>query len=303
MSTTLLQPVSATQDPVHGHHAVHRAIRLEPIIRPRGIEWRGGVDGRPLLLRLTLENPHAEPTVPTPAVLRVADFGAFRPWTPVRTLEVPPVPAGGRVTLTLDLESAQAREPMSPLDRTEIHRQHRRALRRVLRRVTGSSGSEDVAGRKLEVQRDRRQSWLSTRVAAMLPGFEQERSAGTPMHFVGNFDLEVGGQHPVERHCGDLAGLQSNRVNVTNFKVGDGRPDTYTFRVAECEPGWKVELVHEERKDLHEGASLEIDWSPVQVVITPPSGTASGAVKVAVHRASIDQEALVEFKLAAAPSA
>ena len=107
----------------------------------------------------------------------------------------------------------------------------------------------------------------------------------------------MGHQQPVERHCGDLEGLTPNCCNVINFKVGDGRRDTYTFRVAECQPGWEVTLSCGERFDLHEGASIEIWRTLVQVGITPAPDATCGEVSVAVQRVGTGESSLVEFKL------
>ena len=80
---------------------------FEPFIRAEGIRWRGGVGKVPLTFELTFENPHSHATKETPAVLRAADFGAFRPWTPLRTLLIPPIQPRSRYTLEVGAEPEQ----------------------------------------------------------------------------------------------------------------------------------------------------------------------------------------------------
>lgn len=278
-------------------------VDLEPVIRPEGIEWTGGVEGRPLLLHLTFENPHDERTRPTPAVLEVAEFGAFRPWHPLRTFVVPPVPPRGRLVLTVspegDDDPRRRDAPSRPADLESLARRAlggrapsdasvlRQALRKLLER-------REVAEPTRPAPRRRRDGLA----AILLAGCALE-TGGRPMHFVGNFNLKVGQQQPVERHFGDLDDLRAGQVNVTMFKVGDGLADTYTFRVRDVEPGWRVELRAEGRTDLREGASLEIAWTPVYVLVTPPQDASAGIVRVAVHREKMVADALVEFKLRA----
>jgi hypothetical protein len=233
---------------------------FEPFIRAEGIRWRGGVGNVPLTFELTFENPHSHATKETPAVLRAADFGAFRPWTPLRTLLIPPIEPRSRYTLEVGAEpeqgSARPRRNLANFLRTLVYE-----------RVD----ARDELGKALAGDRH--------------------------AHFVGNFDLRVGRQQPVERHCGDLEGLQANCANVTLFRVGDGQRDTYGFRVAECEPGWKVTLWSEECADLHEGATIDSEGSPVLVSITPAPDAVCGEVSIAVHRVGTGESALVEFKL------
>lgn len=71
-----------------------------PLIRREGIDWSGGVDGKPLSIRLCFENPAYVATSPSVAHVGVAAFGAFLPWRPLTTVSVPSLPPGGRIVLT-----------------------------------------------------------------------------------------------------------------------------------------------------------------------------------------------------------
>ena len=117
------------------------------------------------------------------------------------------------------------------------------------------------------------------------------------VHFVGNLDLLIGSQRSVERHWGHLAGLRPGCRNVAFFKVGDGRRDVYTFRVADRESTWEVVLATQGRADLEEGAPLSITRDVIQVGITPPAYATTGNVVVVAHRSSTDELGVVEFTL------
>jgi hypothetical protein len=74
-----------------------------PVIRREGIRWTGGAGGKPLSVELAFENPSPLESSPATAEVEVAPFGAFLRWTPLARITMPPLPPGGRRSLTATL--------------------------------------------------------------------------------------------------------------------------------------------------------------------------------------------------------
>ena len=90
--------------------AVVRVDR-QPVIEREGIAWMGGTNEQPLGVRLTFENPWPHPTQRTQAAVRYAEYGVFLPWQPFATVEVPPIPPGGRQVVTAAAPLPPPRRP------------------------------------------------------------------------------------------------------------------------------------------------------------------------------------------------
>lgn len=229
------------------------------LIRREGIFWTGGSEGAPLQLYLTFENPAAHPSVPTLARVHVAEFGAFLPWKPLTRVAVPSVPPGGRRVVTTT--AAGDAVSSSPLEN------------RVLRRTP------------MQERRTRRDRLLWSLMRRRMPGVKGH-------HFVGNLNVFVARQNPVERHIQRAVGLAPDKDNLAMFCVGDGTRDRYTFSLANVEPGWEVEIF-----ETPWGKPVEISQASLMLRIRPPANAESGGVSIAVHRESTAQRVPVEFEL------
>lgn len=102
--TTFRSPWTA---PRRRDTTVIQDMRL-PVIRREDIGWEGGTQGHPLHARFAFTNPETEPTDAVVLWVGVADFGAFLPHKPVRTLVVPSLAPGERRLLTAVMPGVQA---------------------------------------------------------------------------------------------------------------------------------------------------------------------------------------------------
>ena len=174
-----------------------------PVIRRESIRWTGGAYGTPIRIELDFENPEHRPSRIVSAHLEVASFGAFLPWKPLTTVQVPPVPPWGRVRVAT---------------------------------AGGDAARPLLAG--LMVPTITRRLF---RTASPL-NFQDFFPRGSSPHFVGNLNVYVTRSQPVERHRGHLVGLRPGRQNLACFMVGDGKKDRYTFSIGQVEPGWDLRL-------------------------------------------------------------
>ena len=262
-----------TLRPPTTHETIERRAVL-PIIRREGIDWRGGIDGAPLVLLLEFENPGLECTDATVAQVRVAAFGAFLPWQSLTAVIVPSISPGQRriVTATVNNDGSQQARLRQFLFRSAARR---------AQTLTPSPASFDGMFERIRTMFAAGQS---------LP-HRQADSSFRSAHFVGNLDVFVEDQSPVERHVDRSYGLRPGCKNLTLFAVGDGRSDSYTFRL-DAEPGWEVTLGNCEWGEPFVASQQWIDaW------ITPPAEATEGHITIWVKRASSGQEVAVEFEL------
>ena len=247
-----------------------------PVIQPGGIRWTGGDGRKPLRIALDFENPRDEPTRPVSADLQVADFGAFRPWQPLTTVAVPSIPPRARrevaTTANASPDPATSQQLLDVLRARNIPDSARARFQRFL-------------GQNLMMQ-----SFLE---------LQMELRSEQDVHFVGNINVFVDKGRPVERHVRQQIGLRPGCRNYSAFFVGNGVPDTYTFDIRACEPGWRVELQGAaqtgEAVVLHRPMNLA--RAMVHACITPRNKAESGGVVIEVKRASCKSTALVEFEL------
>lgn len=234
-----------------------------PVIEREGVLWTGGVGDEPLRVRLELENPSAIlPTLPGTALLGVAPFGAFLRWKPLTRVSIPSLPPGGRrfVTLTAGGEGNRNLLPSLPT----------RAF------------SQDFG------------AWLLGR--AGLAAFRHFKTLNYP-HFVGNLNVFVTRNAPVERHVQRAIGLRPGHDNLALFIVGDGKRDSYTFSVKDQEPGWQIELA-----GIAWERPVELSSSTILLRVSPPVKAETGRISILVSRESTRQRVPVEFELEAGVS-
>jgi len=236
-----------------------------PIIRREGIDWRGGIEGAPLEIRLEFENPGTVRTAPATARVEVAAFGAFLPWRPLTAVSVPAIPPGGRIVLNA---TAQGDLP-DPDDAAALFAEMRNA------------GSANFA-----------MNLMARILRAAFAWKDADQLDMNPAHFVGNLNVFVSRRKTVERHQQRAIGLRPGHSNFTMFAVGDRKHDVYSFRL-EAEPGWDVQL-----SDCPWDTPIGIKSQSIAAAITPPIGVEFGRIGIWVKRHSTGEEVPVEFELA-----
>jgi len=112
------------------------------------------------------------------------------------------------------------------------------------------------------------------------------------VHFVGNLNVYVNREAPVERHVQQAVGLRPDVDNFAMFCIGDGRPDEYTFSIGSAEPGWDVGIL-----GVAWDAPVGISSSVIPLRIRPAPRAESGGVSVLIRRGSTRQVVPVEFEL------
>jgi len=237
-----------------------------PLLRREGIRWSGGVNGEDLVIELEFENPAARPTRMMSAIVQIAEFGAFVPWRPLTVVRVPPIPPGGRRTVTT------AVDPDDPKDLA----------------IPGFGRHASVNPRPVS-------GWGWHALLARLVGTEQAASMPHP-HFVGNLNVFVPGSKPVERHVNRTIKLDPDNHNLALFIVGDGVGDEYRFSFESDPPGWDTRI---ERIEWNE--PVRIAFQRFGVSMKAPDGTKSGRVTIWVERVSTSERVPVEFELAEEP--
>jgi hypothetical protein len=189
-----------------------RALRGELEFSRTDLVFR--LDAREIDIALRLRNPSLRRSAACTGYIEFAEFGAFLPWTPLTTFEVPPLEAGAVTIIRL----------------------------RVPRPALGGAGEPP----RIETRRARRESesneqlllgpdrWLPDLVPWM-PSKQLEFS------FAANLNVHVGGQS-VERHFSGPTRIAPGVCNCAKFNVGDGS-DAYRFSVS-ADPGLIALLLH-----------------------------------------------------------
>jgi hypothetical protein len=215
-----------------------------------------------LCLELTLRNRDREASRPTIARVSAAPLGAFVPWEPLLNLNVPAIPAGGRLTLrAITAPPFRARRP-SPV-RVPAFALH--ALR-----ATGL------------VDRQEREVHWAGNVDVFVHGRAVERHMAMSLH------LSPGGVNVADFVVGDRDDDYSFDVtgDVTGWNVG----------LQALHPAWgslrkkKIPLGSWVR--FH---SQQMLW----LVAKPPRQSTGGRVSVHIRQRSTERDAVVEFGFAA----
>jgi hypothetical protein len=236
-----------------------------PVVRREGIDWRGGIGGAPLEIRLAFENPGTVRTAPATARVEVAAFGAFLPWRPLTAVSVPAIPPGGRIVLTA---TAQGDLP------------DRENAADLVAQMDNAESANDIMSLMAKVLR------------AAFAWKDVDQLNMNPIHFVGNLNVFVSRRKTVERHQQRAIGLRPGHSNFTMFAVGDGKHDVYSLRL-EAEPGWDVQL-----SGCPWDTPIGIESQSIAASITPPIGVEYGRIGIWVKRHSTGEEVPVEFELA-----
>src|SRR5262249_22925701 len=160
-----------------------------------------------LAVELTVTNTGPHPTAPTFGVLQSAPLGAFVPWQPLDTVQVPSLEPGESAVITKEY----AVEPP---------------------RVLG--GADRIPPDRLlvalglgEPDRRRRRRVIAPAAPTVATDVMRLLALGS-LHWAGNLNLFFRGRE-VERHvAGDLR-VYPGRVNMADFVVGTGTADAYRF--------------------------------------------------------------------------
>lgn len=248
-----------------------------PVIRREDIDWDGGRNGAPLFARFTFRNPTGDPTDAVVFWIGVADFGAFLPHRPVRTLVVPSIAPGASLTLTALVPGVQAsrrgrvtrgqtdeEQVISQLATHVLHLEARGgldgpALAQRLRQMVGETMSRAVLARLEERRKD-----LAT---ALAPRGALNVAIMSP-------DREILG----ERHlCVTplLGWVKRGEANPMSFWVRQ-RGDGLVMEVGEISEGWNARLEPGSFGDV-------VPDGEYRVWVTPPLDATEGALRVDVR--------------------
>ena len=229
-------------------------------------------------IAITVHNRGAMPTAPTPAVIQAAPLGAFVPWRPLATAQIPLLLPGDSHTIQLDAR------PARPLVLGRPERTPPRRLQTALANDDDPDARDQV-------------NTLPADVFGLL-------SHGNP-HFAGNLNIFFAGKD-VERHLAQALRIYPGRSNMAMFVVGTLH-DAYAFSLQGSGAAWDAELY-----DAHGKPSLvpardalvaENEWREVgaygifMLAIRPPADAKTGQVEVHLEQRSTGKQAIVEFSL------
>jgi hypothetical protein len=232
-----------------------------------------------VLIEITVHNRGVFPTPPTRAVIQAAPLGAFVPWRPLASVDIPLLLPGDSHTLALEAN------PVQPVALGRLERVPPRRLR------TALANDDDPAAR--------------TSTAAQLPADIFGLLTHANPHWAGNLNIFVG-ERAVERHLAQALRIYPGRTNLAMFVVGS-RSDAYTFSLHGSGSAWDAELYDlsgAARIAPHRESILPLN-ERVQVgqagmlmlALRPPVDAERGEVQVQVEQFSTGKTAVVEFRL------
>ncbi len=286
---------------------MRRAVRRWPPPAPRAPTLeRGGIrfetrQPHQVHISLTLGNRGTEPTPATTLALRGSAFGAFLPWVPLGTVEVPPVAPGARIELVAD----RWVEPVPGSGGPNVPRSG--SLTEALTRFAASGPPPHRAPYPVSAgARGGSAPEAAGAVPALLHAAEGRLPAGLFQalgrrvpDWPGNVEVLLGGRQ-VERHCAFNLRMHPGLTNRALFLVG-GRPDSYRFSLSGTARFWKPALGCFRSGDfapLPEGVWVALPaFSPLILTLQPRTGVRSGNLAVHVMRESTREVTTVELEL------
>jgi hypothetical protein len=307
-SSQVINPARRTPRGVEEEMAAMRPRVPLPVVHPwrvdrTDISFHNTAADR-VQIGVTVHNRSSEWSPPTTMLLQSAVLGAFVPWRPLTSLDVPEIEPGGQVHLTTQahcvrptvlgcVEDLTSQRVIDALAQAELREQIRQIEQRSL-------------ARRHDRRQDRVWPEATMREAPRL-SIDLLDVLGRPnVYWAGNLNVFIGA-HAVERHCAQALRIYPGRTNWAMFLVGSGT-DAYAFDVTGAESDWELAL--------HTGcpgplvsalnpahrivpnrwiAGREVRF--VQFVVHPPDGCGQGEVAVHVTQQSTGAEALVEFSL------
>ena len=231
-------------------------------------------------IQITVHNRGAFPTPPTRAVIQAAPLGAFVPWRPLASVDIPLLLPGDSHTVALEAN------PLQPLALGRPERVPPRRLR------TALANDDDPAAR-------------TSSTAAPLPADIFGLLTHANPHWAGNLNIFVG-ERAVERHMAQALRIYPGLTNLAMFVVGS-RSDSYTFSLHGSGSAWDAELydLSGAARITRRGALILPLNERVQVgqagmlmlALRPPVDAERGEVQVQVDQFSTGKTAVVEFSL------
>jgi hypothetical protein len=234
-------------------------------LRRTDVEFRYHRNGE-IDIAFTLVNHGSQPSAAQRGFIEEAPFGAFVPWTPLATFDVPPLRPG---------QSTQVRLCVPR---------------------TSSAGGEPP-----DTPPVARRRWLFDGVLKWLTSYTRGRveDADVP-RFAGNLNVHIGAES-VERHLSGPLRIDPGKLNFARFIVGDGT-DSYRFDLRGEAAAWDAclcdfSMLHSGKGEIERGRWYPGRMRQVFLVLHPPAECRQGALEVLVEQRSTGRVAVVEFDL------
>lgn len=306
MPKTIQETSSAATRLQDGPVTVRRDARLPgpklPTLQRTDIKF-WNLDAGRIRVGITLHNPSDQPTEATQICIATAPLGAFVPWRPLASLQIPVLAPGE------SREVATVAEYIRPQSLGQPSQVTPDALKTAV--ATAEHGGQSRQS-LLEFIRAR---LLSDRSLPPVRGVESVFLARDPLHaleygsvyWAGNLNVFIGRQS-VERHRAAALRVYRECENRAVFFVGEGY-DAYSFRIAGDVEDWEPELINlsscphlavarEDADLIHEGEwCVTHDQLVVGLTMWPPATCRDGALVVDVTQHSTGKTVQVEFDL------
>jgi len=261
-----------------------------------------------LTVAVRVHNGGQERSEPTAMQLQTAEFGAFVPWQPLTTVQVPEIEPGDSRELRVQVPAPPSAWPPTV-----------------------------EASQQRQPDRSRRVPWwrFARKLVALLPWARSgrhetaaiERGADVvreslPLHWAGNINVLVGNRS-TERHLSGPLHIEPGHLNMAVFVLGTHR-DAYRFDLSGPATGWGAAL------SRTAASAVGLTWATVMaqmprgiaatlldsvnklplgrwiefpgreliwLSVAPPVRCKKGWLKVHVEQRSSGREAVVEFSL------
>ena len=244
------------------------------------------IDDDHVRIVITVHNRGLGRSRQTEAVLRAAPLGAFVPWTPLATIQIPGVDAGESIEVSTVVPRPAA-APQGFFDDGPPRKP-----------TAVGSGEEDGGKRKRST--DRRGLSHIVRIMIRMLWKGNDRPCDAPVsvplempdllsdsnpHWAGNINVLMNDQD-VERHMTHALRIYPARTNLAMFFVGDHRPDDYMFQMKGPGAEWDAALYNssnlqsllvrpESNPALQQSQWLSMDKTQVMLVGISPAGRLS----------------------------
>jgi hypothetical protein len=260
-------------------------------------------------IELSIVNQSDEVTAPTHAIVRAAPFGAFVPWRPLTTIDVPALDPRERWTV-----HSEAYRPAAAVlgDAGSVSPEQLLAALSGRDAPRGPTPQAALLGRLL-ARHPHHVRPRAERVATTpreLPPDLFELTGRTNPHWAGNLNVFVAGRS-VERHLAQALRVYPGRLNLAMFVVGSGTTDGYAFYLAGEGAAWDATLHRLDQgvpplDRSARAAALPIagrEWIELRgqamflLAVRPPEFAGAGDLQVHVDQRSSGHTAMVEFSL------
>jgi hypothetical protein len=268
---------SASHDEVPGTLALAQRRESRSRLRLKRTDLTFSLDEGMLDIAIRVRNMGSRATKPRAGSVEWAPFGAFVPWRPLATLDVPALRPGEvrivRLRVPAPAPGGAGLPPWMP-----------------------DALLEDPAGEPPASRRT-----IATRLLGRLLG---PMTANEDLEFAGNLNVHIGSAS-VERHLSGPLRIHPGKSNAAAFFVGDGsKADRYRFELRGVPDDWNPMLLGPDNLTRASAESLlpgrwysSATTSLVVFVVTPPATCRRGAAQVHVEQESSGKVAIVEFDL------